>query len=234
MKKFLSIFALAIAYQFALAQSDAFIRPTVDTYVSICTQCDASRSSANFGSAPTLWVNGEQYNEWGTGRALLKFDVAKIPTDAKIIKLRLYATSGDTRAGFDSRIQILRMEKSWDEMSVTWNTPTQFDRNVYAEKVIQPNTIVGWHEWDITGLVKDWQGEKFVNHGLMLFSTAVNSNGGFRIFVSADDKAQAALAPQLQWVTAQTAEREANNQRRLESSALASGSVPQGSTITGS
>ncbi len=169
-----------------------------DTYVSIATSVDL-RNRSNFGAAVNLLTNGEQHTAWGAARALLKLDHTQIVSTAQNIRLRLYGYEGDTRAGYDAKLQVRRLTNDWLASTVTWDTKPGFDTTVYAEKVIQPNAIVGWHEWDLTALVKAWQRGDFPNYGVMLYSTSSGSGGGWRNFVSSDDATRAAFAPQIAW-----------------------------------
>ena len=179
-------------------QAQTTLAVDTDTYVSIASSVD-SRNGTNFGANVNLMTNGEQWTAWGAARTLLKLDHTKIASTAQNIRLRLYGYEGDTRAGYDAKLQVLRLTNDWSGSAVTWDTKPGFDSTVYAEKVIQPTAIVGWHEWDITPLVKAWQRGDFPNYGLMLYSTASGSGGGWRNFVSSDDATRTAFAPHIAW-----------------------------------
>lgn len=160
---------------------------TDDTYVQISNSGDPSARSTNFGNSDVLWVNGEEWVDWGASRTLMKFDHTKIPKDTKQIKLKLYLSQLDSRNGYDAKIEVYKITSEWQEQSATWDDQPDFDNGtMYSSIVIPHSASQGWYDLDITTLVKEWQAGTSVNYGLLLYNTPEYSGGGFRIFYSSD------------------------------------------------
>jgi len=157
-----------------------------DAYVKKHSYNGDEEADTNYNN-DKLYLAGEQWTVWGTGRILIKIDVDKIPNDFNKVYLKLYAYEGDERENYDSKIELYEVIENWNENNVTWNTTPKFDKNtLYDSVIIYHNNIKGWYKWDITKLVKKWK-DGAPNDGLILYCTDKFSGGGWRAFYSSEN-----------------------------------------------
>ena len=146
-----------------------------------------------------LYTAGEQWTVWGTGRTFIKIDISKIPNSAQIINLKLYAYDGDTRDGYDAKINVYKITSNWDENTVTWNTTPTFDKSkLYDSIIIKHNSIEGWYSFNITKLVQEWK-NGIPNYGLILYCPDDYSGGGYRNFYSSENTKHIDKRPKIEW-----------------------------------
>jgi hypothetical protein len=118
-------------------------------------------------------------------RGLLRFDLASgpeaIPQGAMVLeaRLRLYNTTSDHRtiqiAAYGLKRDWVEGEANWQVAAqaagASWGAPgaddTLSDRDAtYEDSVLL--AAVGWHEWDLAGLVQRWAQDPGSNHGILL------------------------------------------------------------------
>ena len=146
-----------------------------------------------------LYTAGEQWTAWGTGRTFIKINILEIPNSAQNINLKLYAYGGDTRSGYDAKINVYKITSNWDENTITWNTTPTFDTNkIYDSVIINHDSIEGWYSFNITELVQEWKnGTK--NYGLILYCPDDYSGGGYRNFYSKDNTEHVDKRPKIEF-----------------------------------
>ena len=152
------------ALRVAAGPSDIAILATMDTAIA-----DGAWSGTNQGNQPRLAV-GHQGIEPEASRALIRFDLTQIRSDAQITRatLQLFCTgsSGDS----DTFVTAYRITQDWTEMTATWNGMA----DSYAEAY--DTTQISWRcgerprysYWDISELVQDWIDGTQPNYGVML------------------------------------------------------------------
>ena len=141
----------------------------------------------NFGDSSETWVSSASND---TTRTLLRFDMAAIPSGAKILEatLSLYHQSG---SGTDQPVSAHRILSPWSEDTVTWNsresgtswtTPGgDFDSTAIATTPVGPANER--YEWSITPLAQGWVDGSFPNYGVAM-TAAVNGMDGERFYTS--------------------------------------------------
>ncbi|MCX7671674.1 MAG: DNRLRE domain-containing protein, partial [Anaerolineae bacterium] len=143
------------------------------------------------GTDPELRVKGEANK---LKRALLRFDLSSLPSDAIIssatLSLFVKAASGGALT-----INARRVTQSWNETEVTWKArdkaagllwTTQggdYDATVAASTVVDDTKNV-WRSWNITSLVSGWVSAPATNYGLILEASSSNAE---KVFKSSDD-----------------------------------------------
>lgn len=135
--------ALALSPRLAAAQ----IRASADTYV------DSKDDDVNFGSSTTSFVGRALLGmSPQVDRGLLAFDISALPPlgDRGVV-LRLFIES-TTSDPLDLPLIVQRLDMSFDEMTVTWNTQPGVIPDPSAEALM--STLEGdWFEIDVTALV---------------------------------------------------------------------------------
>jgi hypothetical protein len=135
-----------------------------DTYVA------SNRPNQNYGLSPELRL-GYSLSGANDGalRTFVQFDVAgHVPADATIngatLRTFLFATS----PAFDGpmTVEARHLQTAWLETAVTWNSHQPVWGGVAGTG--QVSSILGWHDTDVTGLVREWQEGARANNGLLI------------------------------------------------------------------
>ncbi len=154
-----------------------------------------------------------QVRAFDVARALLRFDVSTIPTDAVVTeaKLHLYCDDAERPAGEDSHsisIEIYGMLREWDEGTATWNRAATGEPWAQAgcmapgedyapERIGLPaRTLIlqgdcrysrqgdCWYTMDVASIVSEWVANPLANRGILLRAL---SNANFETwFVSSN------------------------------------------------
>ena len=143
----------------------------VQTVVDLQAQQDAVILEA----ASTLNENGAvmQVTRWSVAaskRAVLQFDISSIPQNADVIggELCLVLAQG---AGWNSTVDVHRLETAWSESSVSWGAPWISAGGDYVatasdSKVLAVFSVVGTVTcWDVTSDVQAHHADASSNHG---------------------------------------------------------------------
>jgi hypothetical protein len=201
MKKFATLLTLILlaAPVIGSVPDAASARPLADTYSSqpdetsgIDTWIDSSQVNTNRGSSGTLAV-GESNAAAAVGRALIKFDLSSIPSNAVITSATLYMTiSADVSSNARS-FRVYRLVRSWVESEATWNiaatgtnwgtagagnTTTDYDPTAWATTAFTANETVGTEKaWalDVTEFEKFINGT-YTNYGWVIRADTENND----------------------------------------------------------
>ncbi len=97
------------------------LNATADSYVRA-----GSYASSNYGSATTLYVHddysGTTPYSTNTKRVYIKFNTAEIPSNAKNLKLAVYAKRSGTNCESSLRLNVFSAySTTWTESGITWN-----------------------------------------------------------------------------------------------------------------
>jgi hypothetical protein len=106
------------------------------------------------GKATGLWVG--RVPDYGVERAYLRFDVATPPgTEIRSARLRLYlggASTGDP----PMTVRVQRITQDWEEAVLTWTHQENWDAVGSMARNDDVRTDLGWYEWDVSELLKEW------------------------------------------------------------------------------
>lgn len=120
----------------------------------------------NFGRDKEVSISNKQTD---SERAVLLFDLARVPANAEILsaRLRLRVTSSDKRT-----VNVFRITDSWTESGVNWaNTANDFDASS-VHGSFRPFSDDAFVRADVTSLVQDWVCGVTPNDGVMLIATS--------------------------------------------------------------
>ena len=135
-----------------------------DTFVS------SNRPNTNFGSESNMQLGYSQTGQsYGAVRIMLQYDVLKyIPAGSVVnsAKLRIHLSGvtpiGDEGMGFEAR----HLTSGWSEHSVTWNQHQPSWGSAIG--TAYASSQLGWHEADVTKLVREWVDGSRNNFGFIL------------------------------------------------------------------
>ena len=143
------------------AQVTLEIPASADTYIA------SNKPNNNYGN--TTWLR-LGYNATGENlgalRALMRFDIGRIPSRATIhwARFRIYQHSVTVRPGDPDSVTTRHLNSGWDERAVTWNSHQPNWGGVLQKG--NPTLAIGWIEADATELVKEWVSGQHPNYGL--------------------------------------------------------------------
>jgi hypothetical protein len=155
------------------------LAPEADTFIrSSGTTCLISGSPLIVGN----WTDPDCPFQ---AQALLRFNLANIPTDATIeqatLELYLSQAYGSNKS---LTIDVYRVDTEWSEMGAAWNNVAVYV-TPYASTAIGQDKI--WYAWDVTKLVSSWHTESLHNYGLLLRASS-ETTGDSRVFDSREGK----------------------------------------------
>lgn len=150
----------------------------------------SNRPDQNFGSDTSMWLG---YNlsppNYGAVRLLLQYNVQDYIPDNAVInsaKLRIFLTTvtpaGDSNMGFRG----VYLTSEWSENTVTWNShQPEWGSEI---GIGFASSSLGWHEADITQMVREWVdgrrnrgfiiiGDEAVRDRLRIYTTKDAQNG---------------------------------------------------------
>jgi secreted trypsin-like serine protease len=139
--------------------------PVRDTYIA------SDQPGRNFGDAVDLLV-GTPPDSDAIRQALVRFDLAGLPTGATLLTARV-GLHEETRTG-GGTITVHRATRDWDEHRETWSSFDEaYDPRPIASfgtaTAVVSSTDEIW--FDITDLARDWVSGKVENDGLLLRHT---------------------------------------------------------------
>ncbi len=151
------------------------LTPVADTHI------DISGNTNNFGASTSLIVKKDG-GGIGNNRALLRFDLSSIPSNATITGATLKLNATSNSAAFN--INVYELTQAWDEGAgnassdaASWNdrldgvTWTSSGGTFNSAIVATLNTSsTGIHSWNIASLVQAWANASKANNGLILGS----------------------------------------------------------------
>jgi hypothetical protein len=124
----------------------------------------------NFEDALEMWAGYDDYLEpdGQIARSLVGFDIASLPPGMEITTatLRLRLVRSWDYPDTSRTITTCRVTDNWSESLVTWNNRPGFGEAYGSTSIL--NDALGWHEFDVTGLVDAWYNGTHPNYGIMV------------------------------------------------------------------
>lgn len=138
------------------------------------TRISAQATSSSF-EASELRVGAEQ-----SSAALVRFDLASIPSDATVesASLQLYAYESEASSGFD--VEVYAVRRPWVDAEANWNVATASlpwgvpgCTSSFSDRALAPSDKVaagaaGWYAWSVRDDVQRMVSEPGTNAGWML------------------------------------------------------------------
>ena len=118
---------------------------TVTASANVDSWVDQASANSNFGNDQILKVKRESGNK--ANRALVRFILPAVPSGCSVTgaTLRLYADSAST----GRTLRALRLNASWAENSVRWNTQPGT-----TGAAATTTSVSGWNQWSVTSQVQ--------------------------------------------------------------------------------
>jgi len=158
---------------------------------------DAAISSSvpanNFGNETYSWVGDFS----GTiTRLYIQFNLSSIPVSAKILDADLRLYQYFTFGGSDFTIELLKINNSWDESTISWDLqPTRSSDPIITSSITAGATT--WNSWDIDDLVQSWLDGGIANYGANLKDTHETSGNTMAYFYTSDYTIDTTKRPKL-------------------------------------
>ena len=152
---------------------------TKDTFVA------SSQPYTNYGGSSTFQLGYNLSGGLGAVRPMLQFDTNSIPSGAVInsAKLRIYLAGSTPSNDSDMGFKGIYLKSSWSENTVTWDShQPEWGTEIgigYA------SSQLGWHEADVTGMVREWVDGGRPNYGFIIIGNEAVQNR-FRTYFSKD------------------------------------------------
>jgi hypothetical protein len=141
------------------------------------TWLDSTRPNIAMSISGFIEVGGASTSD--RSRALLRFALGDIPSDASILSAQLTLTryAGSSQA---ASVAVHRVARSWTELLATWNTAALLTGWTNAGGDYSAGSAVSHpvgakldYTWDVTALVDGWIGGLYPNYGFLLEADGV-------------------------------------------------------------
>lgn len=158
---------------------------------------DAAISSSiptnNFGNETYSWVGDFS----GTiTRLYIQFNLSSVPVNARIVDADLLLYQYFTFGGSDFTIELLKINNSWDESTISWDLqPTRSSDPIITSSISAGATT--WNSWDIDDLVQGWLDGGIANYGANLKDTHETSGNTMAYFYTSDYTIDTTKRPKL-------------------------------------
>jgi len=158
---------------------------------------DAAISSSiptnNFGNETYSWVGDFS----GTiTRLYIQFNLSSVPVNARIVDADLLLYQYFTFGGSDFTIELLKINNSWDESTISWDLqPTRSSDPIITSSITAGATT--WNSWDIDDLVQSWLDGGIANYGVNLKDTHETSGNTMAYFYTSDYTIDTTKRPKL-------------------------------------
>lgn len=158
---------------------------------------DAAISSSiptnNFGNETYSWVGDFS----GTiTRLYIQFNLSSVPVNARIVDADLLLYQYFTFGGSDFTIELLKINNSWDESTISWDLqPTRSSDPIITSSITAGVTT--WNSWDIDDLVQGWLDGGIANYGANLKDTHETSGNTMAYFYTSDYTIDTTKRPKL-------------------------------------
>ena len=158
---------------------------------------DAAISSSiptnNFGNENYSWVGDFS----GTiTRLYIQFNLSSVPVNARIVDADLLLYQYFTFGGSDFTIELLKINNSWDESTISWDLqPTRSSDPIITSSITAGATT--WNSWDIDDLVQSWLDGGIANYGANLKDTHETSGNTMAYFYTSDYTIDTTKRPKL-------------------------------------
>lgn len=152
-----------------------------------------STPAVNFGNEVYSWVG-----VFGTTitRLYIQFDLSSIPANARIVDADLLLYQYFTFGGSDFTIELLKINNSWDESTISWDLqPTRSSDPIISSSITAGATT--WESWDIDDLVQAWLDGGIANYGAVLKDTYETSGDTIAYFYTSDYTTDTTKRPKL-------------------------------------
>ncbi|MCJ7689680.1 MAG: DNRLRE domain-containing protein [Clostridiaceae bacterium] len=158
---------------------------------------DAAISSSiptnNFGNETYSWVG--DFSGIIT-RLYIQFNLSSVPANARIVDADLLLYQYITFGGSDFTIELLKINNSWDESTVSWDLqPTRSSDPIITSSITAGATT--WNSWDIDDLVQSWLDGGIANYGANLKDTHETSGNTMAYFYTSDYTIDTTKRPKL-------------------------------------
>jgi hypothetical protein len=144
------------------AQGQLTLYPIADTFVA------QGYPNANQGAWTLMYSGYDNYYNFKICRGLVKFNLAGLPAGQHVTQavLRLNLQYSYDYPDIARGIEVYRVNSGWTETGVTWDTQPSYGGS-YAMRSVQ-YLGWGWHEFDVTALVRAWLEGVRPNHGFLV------------------------------------------------------------------
>lgn len=117
-------------------------------------------------------------NGKGITRAFFDADMPQLPAGSTInnATLQMFQYYANFSNGYNTELRRATTEWRLNPPSYTWNNPPGVDGAVVATAYVGRN--LGWKEWNITGLVRQWYGG-VPNNGVAIYASPENVRGSY-------------------------------------------------------
>ena len=152
-----------------------------------------SSPAVNFGNEVYSWVG-----VFGTTitRLYIQFDLSSIPANTRIVDADLLLYQYFTYGGSDFTIELLKINNSWDESTISWDLqPTRSSDPIITSSITAGATT--WNSWDIDDLVQSWLDGGIANYGANLKDTHETSGNTMAYFYTSDYTIDTTKRPKL-------------------------------------
>jgi hypothetical protein len=146
---------------------------TTTFYAIADSYINSGSPAQNYGNASILGLGTKTVS--ATERALIRFDLSSLPTDAVVdsASFRAYLTQTTSTPTLVD-VGVYQILGSWGESGVVWNTQPPV---VSIGKVNGVSTTLKYYDWDIINLAQGWVANPASNFGLELRSETEGSYG---------------------------------------------------------
>ncbi|SFT04974.1 DNRLRE domain-containing protein [Marininema halotolerans] len=153
---------------------------------------------------PNLMV-GNNSSTYGNTRAVLNFDLAGIPKDAKVLDAEMelwawYMYQSDPKDPMGT-YQLHALNKSFTETSANWKSPWSKDGGDYDSDVIDEEVHITndprWRDFDVTTTVGDWVNGNKAANGFLL-AQKKEANVSERVLFLSSEARERTLRPRLE------------------------------------
>ncbi|MFC1742153.1 DNRLRE domain-containing protein, partial [Nanoarchaeota archaeon] len=154
---------------------------------------DEKTGDTNYGVSDEMRIDDRTSN---TKRGMITWNLSSIPPGATVTNavMELYKYAG---SGSDIPLEIMRINESWNETAVTWNTRPDNDTLSYNSTLV--TGLLQWYAWNITTLVAEWHNGTYPNYGLYVKASIENAGtaNNLKRFYSSDYVADPLLRPRI-------------------------------------
>jgi len=126
------------------------LAPIADAYVKGATP------TTNFGNLAELQIKRTLNPGSGKGRqAYLRFDTSSVTGEIKSATLRVFGRlNALTAANQNIPLSVFPVSTAWDETTLTWNNKPLPNQPEELTRVIVPDAVARWYEFDITAFIQ--------------------------------------------------------------------------------
>lgn len=170
LNKWITIIILMTGFGSLLAQEqEVIIYPDKDALIMDLEIKGVNFLNKNFGDTTSFQAGRWTYNgNWFNIASLIAFNIDQIPQNACISEAYVVFTGKKHYPySIKNEAHLVRIENSWDENTVTWNTKPKTSPDEY-KVIISPEYTDQTYNIDIKSIVQSWVDGTSNNHGLML------------------------------------------------------------------